>query len=408
MVTALEQFPESEYISRIQACRTGMEQEIPEAGGMLVCSRINIYYVTGTLGVGLLWIPKEYGEPILLLRKGIERAKLESPIKKFFSFKSYKELPELCADAGSPLSSIIAVEKNAFSWTMAEMFQQRLPSNTCISCDRILRKIRSIKSEWELKKIRICGERHKNILETLLPQTITVGQSELEIAHSLWRHSFIAGHQGILRCSNHGEELFLGFISAGESGNYPSYFNGALSLRGVHPAIPFMGDAGTIWKTRMLLSVDFGFMLEGYQTDKTQIYWSGPASSIPDSVRKAQDLCISIYENACSRLHPGVTPEEIWNSAQKEAQSIEGHATFMGVGKDAVPFLGHGIGLTIDEYPVFAKGFNEPLQEGMVVAIEPKMSILGLGTVGIENTLEITSNGARSVTGNNIEIIPVE
>ena len=408
MITALEQFPISEYQSRIQKCRDAMNQNFPQVGGMLVCSRLNIYYLTGTLGVGLLWIPNDNREPILLLRKGLERAKVESPIKQIYQFKSYKEIRTICEEAGSPLSSTIAIEKKAFTWTMAEMFQQRVPGINCLSCDGILEKLRSIKSEWERKKIRICGERHKRILEDILPQELSSGHSELEIAHLIWKHCFEHGHQGMLRCNNPGEELFLGYVSVGESGNYPSYFNGALTGRGIHPAVPFMGDAGVIWKKHMLLAVDIGFMLEGYQTDKTQIFWSGPVSSIPDKIKRAQDRCKSIYEKVFSMLQPGVTPEEVWNVAKKESQSIESPATFMGTGKDAVPFLGHGIGLTIDEYPVFAAGFKEPLQEGMVIAIEPKISLPGLGTVGLEHTLEITATGVRSLTGTNLDIIPVE
>lgn len=59
----------------------------------------------------------------------------------------------------------------------------------------------------------------------------------------------------------------------------------------------------------------------------------------------------------------------------------------MGLGRDKVPFLGHGIGLTVDETPVFAKGFTAPLEQGMVVAIEPKIGIPGSGMVGLEHTL---------------------
>lgn len=408
MITALEQFPLSECHARVSKCRDAMRQVFPEVGGMLVCSRINIYYLTGSLGVGLLWIPNSDKEPILLLRKGIERAKVESPIKQIYPFKSYKELITICEEAGSPLSSSIAIEKKAFTWAMAEMFQQRISGINCLSCDGILEKIRSIKSEWELKKIRICGERHRRILEDILPQHISSGHSELELAHLIWKFSFELGHQGILRCNNHGEELFLGFISAGESGNYPSYFNGALTGRGIHPAVPFMGDAGVIWKKHMLLAVDIGFMLEGYQTDKTQLFWSGSISSVPDKIKRAQNNCISIYEKVISMLKPGITPEEVWNAAKKESECIDNSTTFMGAAKDAVPFLGHGIGLTVDEYPVFATGFNKPLQEGMVVAIEPKISLPGLGVVGLEHTLEITATGVRSLTGNNVDIIPIE
>ncbi len=72
---------------------------------------------------------------------------------------------------------------------------------------------------------------------------------------------------------------------------------------------------------------------------------------------------------------------------------------FMGYGNRRVRFLGHGIGLHVDELPVLAKGFDEPLQEGMVFAVEPKAGVEGVGMVGTENTFIVTPEGGRCITG---------
>jgi Xaa-Pro aminopeptidase len=72
---------------------------------------------------------------------------------------------------------------------------------------------------------------------------------------------------------------------------------------------------------------------------------------------------------------------------------------FMGFGSRRVNFLGHGVGLQIDEPPVIAEGFDEPLVEGMVLALEPKKGIAGVGMVGSENTYVVTPAGGRSLTG---------
>ena len=71
----------------------------------------------------------------------------------------------------------------------------------------------------------------------------------------------------------------------------------------------------------------------------------------------------------------------------------------MGLPENKVGFVGHGIGLAVDEYPVLAKGFDQPLEEGMVMAVEPKVGLQGLGMVGIENTFEVTKGGGKSLTG---------
>lgn len=70
----------------------------------------------------------------------------------------------------------------------------------------------------------------------------------------------------------------------------------------------------------------------------------------------------------------------------------------MGLGENSVPFLGHSLGLTIDEQPVLAGGFNSPLEKGMVIALEPKVGIPGFGMVGAEDTFEVTESGAKVLT----------
>ena len=77
------------------------------------------------------------------------------------------------------------------------------------------------------------------------------------------------------------------------------------------------------------------------------------------------------------------------------------------MGGNKVAFLGHGTGLTEDDHPEFAAGFDEPLEDGMVVAVEPKIAIPGIGLTGVENTFEITARGARSLSGSRIGIIPL-
>ena len=63
--------------------------------------------------------------------------------------------------------------------------------------------------------------------------------------------------------------------------------------------------------------------------------------------------------------------------------------------------------LHIDEMPVIAKGFNDPLQENMVIALEPKCAIPGAGTVGVEETYLLTAKGPVCLTGGPGEIVVV-
>ena len=401
----LEQLPAAEMERRIELCRKLMRRFAPQAGGMLVCSRISIYYLSGTLGIGLIWVPME-GEPVLMVRKGLERARRESPLRAIVPFRSYKEVAALCAEAGSPLSSVIAVDKNGFSWNMAEMLQSKLGETVFVSCDTVLSHAKAVKSAWEMNKMRRAGDGLRRTLDELLPARIHPGMSELEIAHAYVAAAWECDNSGQMRMNAHGEESYVGSVSAGESGIYPTYYNGPLGYLGLHPAVPFMGNREKLWERNMLLSTDLSFSFEGYHSDRTQTYWSG--GPIPEAIMRPHQVCADIFRQVVEKLRPGTTPQELWLLSCELAEKSGYADGFMGLGRDKVAFLGHGVGLTLDEYPAFARGFDEPLEEGMVVAIEPKIGLPGIGMVGVEHSLEITGTGARSLTGETTNIIIVD
>jgi Xaa-Pro aminopeptidase len=206
---------------------------------------------------------------------------------------------------------------------------------------------------------------------------------------------------------NYGEEAFLGHISVGDSANYPSVFNGPVGLRGVHPATPYMGSAKIKWTTGKPLTIDNGFTLAGYMTDKTQVYWLGDTKNMPANSVIAHNFCIDMQNQIAEFLRPGTLPSEIWNRCIAKVERSDWSDGFMGLGKNKVFFVGHGIGLAIDEYPALAKGFDLPLEEGMTLAVEPKIGIPGFGMVGVENTFEVTSTGGKCLTGENFDIISI-
>lgn len=407
MFEALATIPAEELALRHARCRRLLAELVPDAGGLLVFARPAIYYLTGTLGMGCLWLPQE-GEPLLMLRKGEGRAALEAPGIRVALYRSYKDLPGLAAEAGAPFAETLAVDMAGLSWQLGDMLASRLAAHRFVSGDAALAIAQALKSEWELGVLRSCGERHHLALYHVLPQLIKPGLSEREIAHTAWAVFFELGHQGLLRMSAFGEECFLGHVSAGDSGLYPSSFNGPLGLRGEHPAVPLMGYAGKVWKNGEPLALDIGFQLEGYHTDKTQLYWGGKAASVPAEVQAAHDFCVDVQAWAAEQLKPGALVSDIWAHClewSKKAGFAEG---FMGQGANKVPFLGHGIGLAIDGWPAIAKGFDRPVERGMVFALEPKQAVPGLGMVGVENTFEVTDSGAVCITGDAYDMLCVE
>ncbi|MHC1789194.1 M24 family metallopeptidase [Solidesulfovibrio sp.] len=404
MFDALERLPASEMHARHQAVRRLLAETVPAAGGLLVFSRLALYYLTGSWANGVLWLPLS-SEAVLLCRKGRERAGLESPLPTIGSFRSFGDIAPLCREAGSPLSPTCAAEQAGLPWNLANLLVSRLPDTVFVAGDAALAMAQAYKSEWELAKMRLCGERHDRGLTELLPARIRPGMTEREIAGHCWDAFFELGHQGQLRMGSYGEEIFLGHIAAGDSANYPSVFNGPVGLRGAHPALPFAGYAGTVWKPGGLLTIDNGFALEGYSTDKTQVYFAGKSAGLPDLARRGHDLCMAVQQAVAERLVPGAIPSELYALALSMAENAGLSEGFMGLGGNQVRFLGHGIGLAIDGWPVLAKGFDAPLAAGMTLALEPKFGIPGVGMVGVENTFEVTPAGGACLTGQSYDII---
>jgi len=373
----------------------------------VVFSRLNIYYLSGSFASGVLWLPLE-GEPILFCRRGAERAEIESTLHEIHTFNSYRDIDLFLKDAGNPLPGVVGAEMNGLSWALSRSLTKHLPDQQFVPADKIIGMSRAKKSAWELDILRDAGAKHARCLTELLPPYLHEGISELEICRRISDLFLSQGHHGILRMENYGEEVFLGHVSIGDSANYPSVFNGPVGLRGVHPATPYMGSAEVTWTTGKTLIIDNGFTLDGYMTDKTQVYWLGDRKHIPENALRAHEFCIKLQGRIAQSLKPGTRPSEVWDFCRVEVENSEWNEGFMGYGKNKVFFVGHGIGLAIDEYPVLAAGFDLPLEEGMTLAVEPKIGIPGFGMVGVENTFEVTAGGGKCLTGEDFDIITIE
>jgi len=247
------------------------------------------------------------------------------------------------------------------------------------------------------------GKIHRHVLEDCVPALLSEGINEVELASELYSLMVREGHQGIIRFGMF-NEMVLGQIGFGTSSISPTCVNTPGGIYGLHPSVPLMGCRERKLKKGDLVIVDIGCGYKGYHTDKTQTYMFGKA--IPEDAIRQHYQCVEIQDQMAASLKPGAIPSAIYNSVM-DGMSPEFSKNFMGFGDNTVNFLGHGIGLWIDETPVIAQGFDEPLQEGMVFALEPKKGIRDVGLVGIENTFVVTPQGGRSITGKNRGLIPV-
>jgi Xaa-Pro dipeptidase len=391
--------PLTELNSRIARFREIMDENKPGWEITAIFSKINQYYFTGTMQDGVLFIPRS-DEAVFWVRRSYERAVEESEFPLIKPMASYREPAAIMAN----LPAALYLEKDIIPVSMLERFLRYFPFASVESADAQISRVRSVKSEYELLLMRQSGKIHQRVMEELVPGMLREGMSELEFFTDMFTAFINEGHQGIVRWGMFGAESILGHAAFGVSSLYPTAMNSPSGNYGMSPAVPMNGNPDRRLRNGDLVYIDTGCGVGGYHTDKTMTYMYG--RPVADEAIEAQRQCVDIMDKVASILVPGAVPSVIYNEIMDSLSPVF-LENFMGFGKSTVKFIGHGIGLTIDEPPVIAVGFDEPIREGMVFAVEPKKGIPDIGLVGTENTYVVTKQGGISITGANPGLIPV-
>lgn len=392
--------PASELRDRMERFRLRMDAENPSWEFAAIFGRTNQFYFTGTMQDGVLLIPRD-GEGVLWVRRSIERALDESHFPEIRPMKSFRD-----AAAGmDACPETVHVEMETVPLALLERFRKHFPIREIRSLDAQAAKVRSVKSAYELTILEQAGRIHRHVLEDCVPAMLREGMSEAKLGGEVFSCLVREGHHGIARFGMFGTEMILGQLGFGESSIYPTGFDGPGGCLGAAPGAPVLGSHDRKLKAGDLVFVDCACGVQGYHTDKTMTYMFG--KPLPEEAIEAHHRCVEVQDETASMLRPGTAPSEVYTTILDglEPGFLE---NFMGFGERRVQFLGHGVGLAVDEMPVIARGFDEPLEEGMVIALEPKKGIAGVGMVGIENTFVVGRGGGRCITGTNPGLIPVE
>ncbi|TCO10993.1 M24 family metallopeptidase [Natronoflexus pectinivorans] len=392
--------PVSELTSRMQRFRAMMDLQHPEWQCAVIFSKINLLYFTGSMPEGMLIIEKD-GESTLWARRSYERTVDESLFHNIKPMDSYRD----AAAAYKTPTGTVHLETEFVPLAMYQRFRKYFPFSEVQSLDFQLAMTRAVKSEWEISNMEASGKMHRKILEERVPLLLREGMTEAELAGKLYQVMIEEGHQGVARFNMFDTEIAVGQIAFGDNSLYPTNFNGPGGQLGLSPASPSLGSRHRRLKQGDLVFVDAAVGVNGYHTDKTMTYVFG--KPLPQFAIDIHHRCVEIQNHVAGMLKPGNTPADIYETIMSEIEP-EFLNNFMGFGTRQVKFLGHGIGLTVDELPVIANGFNEPLVKNMVFAVEPKKGIENIGMVGIENSFVVSSSGGRCITGDHKGLMLVE
>ena len=241
-------------------------------------------------------------------------------------------------------------------------------------------------------------------MTAMIPELLVPGISEWELALRLFHETALLGRSCVSRLAFNSGEWFMVSVCFGDSANQPSSFDGPDGMPGKSPVCPHGGSDRKLKRGDLVL-VDMLFPFDEYYVDKTRVFSLGQ----PDgSVLEAHELCLQIQRAVQTRLLPGSIPSRIYEEVFAGIVSPRSFGEhFMGFGANQVKFLGHGVGMVINAFPVIAQKSDEPLEANMTLAVEPKKGLPGIGMVGIENTFQVTAEGGVNLTEDCDEIVIV-
>jgi Xaa-Pro aminopeptidase len=216
---------------------------------------------------------------------------------------------------------------------------------------------------------------------------------ELDLAAEFERRLRLSGNEGYVRMRAFNQELYGGLALSAGAASY-GFFDGAVTGRGLSNASPQGASLQVIGRNEPVF-LDYTGVFNGYITDMTRIFVIG---TLDPELQKAFDLSLVIQKHLQDALKPGAVCEELFLQAVEIADKGGLGANFMGMPGEQAKFVGHGVGLELDEFPVLAQGFKVPLQAGQTIAIEPKFVFPDKGVIGIENTFAVTNGGGEKIT----------
>lgn len=360
----------------------------------LITCNVNLVYTYGCVVSGYLYLPLNDFARLFVKRPNTIEG------EHVMSIRKPEQLPDLIRECGLPLPQKLMLEGDELSFCEYNRLAACFPETEVVSCgSSLIRQARSTKTEMEIELFRRSGVAHAKAYEQI-PSVYRPGMTDFQLSVEIERLMRLEGCLGIFRVFGRSMEIFMGSLLAGDNAATPSPYDFALGGAGLDPSLPG-GPNGTLIQPGQTFMVDMGGNFYGYLCDMSRVYAVGKPT---EQAYAAHQTCLEIQEAVSSMAKPGVVCEDLYRKAIEIVEKAGFVDYFMGVGQKA-KFIGHGIGLEINEAPVIAPRIRQELEPGMVFALEPKIVLPGVGPLGIENSWVVTSDGLEKLTAAPEEII---
>ncbi|MFI3270178.1 MAG: Xaa-Pro peptidase family protein [Rikenellaceae bacterium] len=367
---------------------------------ILVCDNTSLLYLSGAIFGGVAYISLEMSEPLLCVRRpvGMEGANVAY-------IRKVEDLPNVLRERGLKQPERLALEGDVATYNeylrLAKIFS--LPSEQIVPvATAIMHTARSCKGEDEIEQLKASAALHSQ-LYSLVPQIFKRGMSDQDLAIEINHEALKLGAVGKMRIFGRTMDSALGSILVGENASTPSPFDFALGGGGVSGSMPY-GANGTEITDGTTIMVDHGGNFSHYITDMTRVFSLG---KLPDIAYRAHSAALEMQQRMVEMARVGSAVAEIYNMSIEVAQREGLSEWFMGSAQQA-SFVGHGVGLEINEQPVLSPRSKSLFEVGNTIAFEPKFTLPKVGAVGIENTFVMRENGLEQLTIFEESIIPLE
>lgn len=382
----------SELIQRRDKIRDLMFKEGIDAA--LIATNVNLIYTYGQVVSGYLYLPLHAPARLFVKRPASLTGEHIHPIRK------PEQLPELLAQCGLPLPTRLMLEGDELSFSEYQRLAACFPNTEVLPCgSRLIRQARSVKTLWEIETFRRSAQAHAAAY-SVIPQLYQTGMSDVQLSIEVERAMRQQGCLGIFRVFGQSMEIFMGSVLSGDNAQEASPYDFALGGKGVDGSIPGGACGRTIAQGESVM-VDMGGNFFGYMCDMSRVFSVG---KLPQQANDAHQCCLDIQEEVAAAAKPGISCESLYQLAIDRVTKAGFADCFMGT-KQQAKFIGHGIGLEINEAPVLAPRIKQELEPGMVFALEPKIVVPGVGPVGIENSWAVMAEGVEKLTKAPEEII---
>lgn len=354
-------------------------------GSALIRSNANLFYLCGRVFRGYIYIAPTLPQPVYFVRRPTT---LKADGATLFNIHKPEDIAGLIK-ATAPVALELGALDYSEAMRLARVFGSEQPQ---ADISPLLRAVRAVKTPREQEMLRRSGEK-QTLVYRRIPHLYREGMSDIELQIEIERASRLEGCLGQFRIAGGEMELFMGNVLTGDNADVPSPYDFAMGGAGLDPSIP-VGADGSLIRPGLPVMVDVNGNYTGYMTDMTRCFY---ADNLEAKAREANSLSADICRTLASMMLPGAHASDLYHKALAMAEEAGMAEYFMGHRSHA-GFVGHGVGIEVNELPVLAPRSRDILRAGNVIAVEPKFVIPGIGAVGIENTYIVGEHGGVVIT----------